>query len=152
MQPQSSPSSNIPLDNKDYVRFYSDTHGTPVLHANHMFPTAVFKIHGIDEDSSPSTHQNTGGPLREVIRERIRSRHNTANAQADSPLQARNTSGRQLDVFDYYGTWKLFDALCDAAFSGTNRNFALGDTPEQRFMGTWSDGIAVKELHIKQKP
>jgi len=53
---------------------------------------------------------------------------------------------------DYYALWKLFDGLCDEAFYSTNREFALGNTPQQRFMGKWSDGVAVKELFITDKP
>jgi len=34
----------------------------------------------------------------------------------------------------------------------TNREYALGDTPEQRFMGNWSDGTAVKELMVTDTP
>ena len=56
------------------------------------------------------------------------------------------------DAMDYFGLWKLFDGLCDAAFSGKNRQFALGNTPQQRFMGKWSDGTPVKELVITDKP
>lgn len=56
------------------------------------------------------------------------------------------------NALDYRGTWKLFDALCDAAFYGKNRQFALGNTPEQRFMGHWSDGIPVKELKVVVAP
>ncbi|MBM3858310.1 MAG: alpha/beta hydrolase [Verrucomicrobia bacterium] len=59
---------------------------------------------------------------------------------------------RAPDALDFYGTWKLFDALCDAAFYGRNRQFALGNTPEQRFMGTWSDGAPVKELKVVVAP
>lgn len=44
---------------------------------------------------------------------------------------------------DWYGFWKWLDGLTDAAFYGTNRNYALGNTPEQTNMGLWSDGIAV---------
>ena len=50
-----------------------------------------------------------------------------------------------VDAWDYYGTWKLFDGLLDAAFYDKNRQYALGNTTQQRFMGTWSDGIPVKE-------
>jgi acetyl esterase/lipase len=46
---------------------------------------------------------------------------------------------------DWYGFWKWGDALCDAAWSGMNRAYALGNTPQQRFMGRWSDGVAVLE-------
>jgi dienelactone hydrolase len=49
---------------------------------------------------------------------------------------------------DYYGTWKLFDGLCDAAFYGQNREFALGNTSQQRYMGLWSDGTPAKEMVI----
>jgi hypothetical protein len=57
-----------------------------------------------------------------------------------------------INALDYYGTWKLFDALCDAAFTGKNREYALGNTPQQRFMGLWSDGTPVKELIVTDKP
>ena len=56
---------------------------------------------------------------------------------------------RHADALDYFGTWKLFDALCDASFLGTNREYALGNTPEQRHMGTWSDGHPVRALEVK---
>lgn len=57
-----------------------------------------------------------------------------------------------VDALDFYGTWKLLDALTDAAFYGRNRNVALGNTPEQRFMGRWSDGVAVKEMLVTTDP
>lgn len=49
---------------------------------------------------------------------------------------------------DHHGYWKLLDALMDAAFDGTNREFALGDTEQQRDLGQWSDGVAVKPLTV----
>ncbi len=57
-----------------------------------------------------------------------------------------------VDAMDYYSTWKLFDALTDYAFYGINQEYCLGDTPEQRFMGYWSDGTAVKELTVTDTP
>jgi dienelactone hydrolase len=56
------------------------------------------------------------------------------------------------NALDYYGTWKLLDALTDAAFYGKNREYALGNTPQQRYMGRWSDGTPVKELVISDHP
>jgi hypothetical protein len=38
------------------------------------------------------------------------------------------------------------------SFFGKNREYALGNTPQQRFMGFWSDGVAVKELIVTDKP
>ena len=56
------------------------------------------------------------------------------------------------NALDYYCTWKLFDALTDAAFYGKNREYALGNTPQQRYMGEWSDGKPVKELIVTDNP
>ncbi|MEW5803451.1 MAG: hypothetical protein AB1847_15265 [bacterium] len=56
------------------------------------------------------------------------------------------------NALDYYCTWKLFDALIDAAFFGKNREYALGNTPLQRYMGEWSDGKPVKELVVTDNP
>jgi len=56
------------------------------------------------------------------------------------------------NALDYYGTWKLLDALTNAAFYGKNREYALGNTPQQRYMGKWSDGKPVKELIITDYP
>jgi acetyl esterase/lipase len=57
----------------------------------------------------------------------------------------------EVDALDYYAHWKPFDALCDAAFHGRNRNVALGNTTRQRFLGRWSDGTAVRELEVQDK-
>ena len=57
-----------------------------------------------------------------------------------------------VNAMDYYSTWKLFDALTDYAFYGINKEYCLGNTYEQRFMGFWSDGTSVKELLITDNP
>ena len=68
-------------------------------------------------------------------------------ADIDGPsIQGRDVAFT--NALDYYGFWKLFDGLCDAAFRGANREYALGNTPEQRFMGRWSDGTPVKQLAV----
>src|SRR5208283_5123642 len=56
------------------------------------------------------------------------------------------------DAHDFYSFWKLFDALTDAAFYGTNREYALGGTPQQTFMGCWSDGTPVNPLISAANP
>ena len=43
-------------------------------------------------------------------------------------------------------------ALTDAAFHGRNREYALGNTPQQRYMGAWSDGRPVRELIVLDRP
>lgn len=61
-------------------------------------------------------------------------------------------SGLQVNALDYFACWKLLDGLADSAFRGQNAQFALGNTPEQRFMGTWSDGTPVRELSVFTGP
>ena len=70
----------------------------------------------------------------------------------NSGLDFGTKLGFGTNALDYYGTWKLFDALTDAAFYGKNREYALGNTPEQRYMGNWSNGNPVKELIVTDDP
>ena len=79
-------------------------------------------------------------------------RHGSPALVADhfAPVCIPNSSW--VDAVDYYSTWKLFDALTDYAFYGTNHEFCLSNTPEQRFMGNWSDGTPVKELTVTDTP
>lgn len=67
--------------------------------------------------------------------------HYTPAAPVDPALEG-------VDHFDWHGTWKLLDGLCDAAFYGKNREYALGDTPEQKFMGNYSDGRPHEHLRV----
>ncbi len=57
---------------------------------------------------------------------------------------------RSTDALDFYAAWKLFDGLVDAVYRGVNREYALGDTPEQRFMGRWSDGTPARVLLVSE--
>jgi hypothetical protein len=38
------------------------------------------------------------------------------------------------------------------AFAGEWCEYALGNTPEQRFMGVWSDGVPVMEAVVTDDP
>ena len=53
-----------------------------------------------------------------------------------------------IDAMDYYGYWKLFDALLDCAREGENCEVAFGNTPQQRSLGVWSDGTQIKEFEV----
>jgi pimeloyl-ACP methyl ester carboxylesterase len=124
-------STNVSAENKDFVTLVSDSHGQPALLASHRAPTALDK----DYDSGEGLSGPAGGSLGDTqVSRRVRPETMMVNA------------------LDYYGTWKLFDALCDAAFTGKNREYALGNTAQQRFMGVWSDGVPVKELKVTDKP
>jgi hypothetical protein len=128
-------STRIPAANKDFITLVSDTHGTPALLASHRAPTALDKTYDSGEGLS-GTPAGTADPIGDAPQVKRRVRPETM----------------QVNALDYYGTWKLFDALCDAAFTGKNREYALGNTPQQRFMGRWSDGVPVKELKVTDKP
>jgi pimeloyl-ACP methyl ester carboxylesterase len=116
-------STAIPLANKDFVLLVSDSHGQPGLLATHAAPSAPKPLPGVTSRA----------------RERA--------GQGDLP-DVGSLRGRGLDALDFYGTWKLFDGLTDAAFHGKNREYALGNGPRQRYMGKWSDGVPVKELKV----
>jgi outer membrane protein assembly factor BamB/dienelactone hydrolase len=63
-----------------------------------------------------------------------------------------DTTYNGIDAADRYAVWKLSDALFACTFQGEQCEVALGNTPEQRFMGVWSDGVPVKELEVTDNP
>jgi pimeloyl-ACP methyl ester carboxylesterase len=121
-----SGASAVPRENKSYVRLLSDDHGAPALVADHRAPTAPGVL--IDGHLLP-------GWLR---------------GDAVLELQFGRRGPMVVDALDYYGTWKLLDGLVDAVFHGVHREYALGNTPEQRFTGLWSDRVPVRELHVEE--
>jgi pimeloyl-ACP methyl ester carboxylesterase len=136
-------STQVPLANKNYITLVSDNHGWPALKANHLAPVAGAQM----PEGTQQPNSNAMGPVLELLRQRMEERQESNDEMPDL-----NNTNRTLDALDFYGTWKLFDGLTDAAFYGRNRNYALGNTPEQRFMGVWSDGVPVKELMVTDHP
>ena len=127
-------STRVSAANKDFVMLVSDLHGTPGLQASHRAPTAL--------DKSYDNGEGVGGAPA-----------GAADRIGDAQISRRvRPETMMVNALDFYGTWKLFDGLCDAAFNGRNREYALGNTPQQRFMGLWSDGVPVKELRVTDKP
>jgi hypothetical protein len=115
-------SIGLKSENKNLIRLRSDRSGHPPLSADHFSPLALNQSY------------DSGKSLRGGDRERR------------SPGSRAHDA---TDALDYFGYWKWFDALTDAAFFGRNRNIALGDTPEQRFMGKWSDGTPIVEPDVE---
>jgi len=139
----------IPLVNKDFIIVVSDNCGRPVLTANHFAPTALSEDYDSGEKSK---RRKKDGFLLSRLRRRLKSR---IEARQKSGRNGRSNSEgglRSVDTLDYYGFWKLFDGLYEAAFYGRNRDYALGNTPDQRFMGKWSDGTPVKALIVTDNP
>lgn len=121
-------SQNVAAGNKDFIILVTDERGIPALRAGHRAPTAP--------SASYDSNENT-----EQVARRVGSLLSRRSSPSTPEPPATN-------ALDFYGTWKLFDGLCDAAFFGKNREYALGNTPQQRFMGKWSDGVPVKELKV----
>ena len=166
--------SRVPPENKDFVVIASDWHGRPALVADHYLPTAVLPrepepaARAVPElrpvrPGNASRIQPAGPglvaalglnllppdePLRRTWAQRVAvSVFGVLSGQARLEQRLKPP-----DALDFYGIWKLLDGLLEAAFYGRHRRFALGDTPEQRFMGLWSDGVPVRELRVTDHP
>jgi hypothetical protein len=81
----------------------------------------------------------------------VTDRYGIPNLDADHVAPATANYGL-LDAIDWYGTWKLGDAVMSCSFAGRDCAYAFGDTPEERFMGYWSDGVPVAELEVVTDP
>ena len=145
--------TQVPPQNKNLVLVVSDSYGSPALEAHHFAPLARSGA------AAPQTSEGRRpGVLRERLMERRAARGDIVN---NRQLEARDedelpdietATATAPDALDFYGFWKLFDALTDAAFHGRNREYALGNTPQQRYMGAWSDGRPVRELVVLDRP
>jgi acetyl esterase/lipase len=116
----------VPNDRKRFVTLYSDDHGTPPLIADHAAPLSP------RDDYGPAF---------------------TAQQQRRRGLVEMFTGMREgeIDALDYYGLWRLSDALCDAAFSGKTIDAVIG-SPDRLSLGKWSDGTPVKPMTETSTP
>jgi pimeloyl-ACP methyl ester carboxylesterase len=81
----------------------------------------------------------------------------TSDRRFSPPLVADHfapncVSEGDVNALDRMGYWKWFDGLIAAAFYGRHREYALGNTPEQRFMGLWPDGTPILEPVVSDAP
>ena len=113
----------------ELIRMRSEDRSRPKLVANHFAPLGV-------ADGFPPANivggdaEMPGGPLRDWLRENRQNRYD-------------------LDALDYFGFWKVGDALLDSVFRSQNLEFGFGNTDQQRFMGTLSDGTPVTPLVVE---
>jgi hypothetical protein len=77
--------------------------------------------------------------------------HGTPPLVADHFLPLSG-SGYPADALDFYGPWKLLDALQACATRQQDCRVALGGTAQQRFMGRWNDGVPVTPLQVTDAP
>ena len=55
----------------------------------------------------------------------------------------------EVDNVDYFGYWKLFDALLDCSQFGDNCEYAFGNTPQQTSLGLNANGQPLRSLEVK---
>ncbi len=132
----------VPSAQKDLLQLPSDDHGEPALVATHRAPAAPLPGY------EPPQRQEPKGFLKKRIAKKAAERL----AAKGVDLNASSKEPAVTNALDYYGTWKLFDALCAAAFENKFRDVALGGGPAQLDMGKWSDGTAVKPLKRLSPP
>jgi hypothetical protein len=70
---------------------------------------------------------------------------------ADHGMPATAAFGT-VNALDWYGTWKLLGALFACSLDGMWCEYALGNTPEQRFIGVRSNGVPVVEPLVTDDP
>lgn len=129
-------STAVPAAQKDWLELQSDDHGEPALEATHRAPAAPLPGY------EPPQRREPKGFLRKRMVKKAKERL----AERGLDLDASSKEPAVTDALDYHGTWKLFDALRDAAFDGKNRDIALGGGEAQLSMGAWSDGTPVKPM------
>ncbi len=122
---------NLRTRDKNYLTFLSDLHGSPPVVADKFAPLSR--------------------PTPWIDRE-LEMRRNEFVKLYPQATFARFTRCQNLDAMDWCGAWRLFDSLADMAFSKGSRREVFGDTPEQRFMGDWSDGKPLRGLWATDRP
>lgn len=61
---------------------------------------------------------------------------------------AGETPPYRVNAYDWGFCWKTFDAMRSCAYEGTFCRYAIGNTPQRRHTGTWSDGTPIIGLRI----
>jgi len=138
---------NIPSDTKLLVMVSEKDKTVGDKLGKKIFLTAVNTI---------DKHLITQLEDRRFRKNNIRAGHNesysldpTLNLFKKTIVTKRAAKANRIDPVDYFGYWKLLDALHTCTRKDYDCNFAIGNTYEQAFMGFWSDGMPVKPLNIK---
>ena len=126
----------LPTGQKDWVELQSDDHGEPALVATHRAPAAPLPGY-----EPPQRKEPTGFLKKRVAR---RAKEKLADKGLDLDNATKETA--VTDALDYYGTWRLFDLLRDAAFESKKSDVTTHDWRAPLSMGKWSDGTPVKPL------
>lgn len=146
---------HLPEADRNLVYFVTDERGSPPLRGNHYAPCSppgdFCAAPGEPPPGSFPTQLKAAigvamgdfSPLRWLLQ--TPHGQEWMHSRLHCPVYAETFYGPDATDFDH---WRLFDALCDTAFTGQNRGEALGNTTAQRGRGQWSDGTPVKELRV----
>lgn len=122
---------SIPASSKNFITFLSDIRGSPPLVAD-----------------SASTY----APIEPKYERFVEQRRWEFLSMMRQRRLARVMRCRGIDAMDWLGTFRLFDSLCTAAWTGRDLRSVMGDGESVRFMGVWSDGRRVKSLLATDRP
>lgn len=116
----------VPWDRKAFVRMFSDERSGVKLISDHAAPLAP--------------REDYGEPI-------------TGKKKRRRAMAAALTGMRdgEADALDYLGYWRLFDALCEAAFKGEGIESVVG-SGKQLSVGTWSDGTPIRSMEVIRNP
>ncbi len=89
------------------------------------------------ENSQISAHHNECCSLDEALDNGVR------NATIKRSYRHCDTN-----ALDFYGYWKLLDALMDCTRQGNNCHIAFGNTPEQQSLGQKPNGNPIRPLQV----
>lgn len=145
-------STSIPATRKNLIILTQDLHGDPPLTGNHLAPCSV----PADAPGSVIATGPVKDPDLAVLVAAAAGNFAPARAFLSTPegrlwRRERLSRTRYAETFDPpnaqdFALWRLFDALCEAAFTGKITVDALGMSPRSLTMGQWSDGTPVKPM------
>lgn len=150
-------STSIPPDRKNHVILAPDHHGSPALTGTHMAPTST----PADPPDAPVASGQIKRPSVDILLAAARGDFAPARTFLSTPegRQWRRTEFSRTglgEAFDPpnaedFALWRLFDSLCDAAFTGKVTVDALALSPRSLNRGAWSDGTAVLPMHCDRQ-
>lgn len=126
----------------------------PMLNLS-LIPADMLFVTSVGQDD-PTTGENASlygaGPIYNALPQIPNNLKSYIRVQSDNHgtpalVASHNVVTPQvLDAYDWYYGYKIADALRDCTVNGTNCEYALGNTAQQRNMGLWSDSVPVKNL------